>query len=107
MQLGIVGLGRMGGNIARRLMRNGHQLVVNDRNQAAIQALTDEGACGASDLPALVQQLARPRAVWVMLPAGEATEQTITQLAGLLEAGDVIIDGGNTSTRTISVARPR
>jgi len=95
MQLGIVGLGRMGGNIARRLMRNGHQVVVNDRNQTAIDTLAGEGAQGATDLPGLVQQLARPRAVWVMLPAGEATEQTIAQLAGLLDAGDVIIDGGN------------
>lgn len=96
MQLGIVGLGRMGGNIARRLMRNGHQVVVSDRNQAAIDTLVNEGAKGASDLAALVGQLGKPRAVWVMLPAGEATEQTIAQLAGLLEAGDAVIDGGNT-----------
>lgn len=96
MQLGIVGLGRMGGNIARRLMRNGHQVQVNDRNQAAIDALVAEGAQGAADLAALVAQLGKPRAVWVMLPAGEATEQTIAQLAGLLEPDDVIIDGGNT-----------
>lgn len=96
MQLGIVGLGRMGGNIARRLMRNGHQVVVSDRNQAAIDTLVNEGAKGASDLAALVGQLGKPRAVWVMLPAGEATEQTIAQLADLLEAGDAVIDGGNT-----------
>ena len=96
MQLGIVGLGRMGGNIARRLMRNGHQMVVSDRNQAAIDSLVGEGARGAADLAALVAQLGKPRAVWVMLPAGEATEQTIAQLADLLEAGDAIIDGGNT-----------
>ncbi|MHA6195084.1 phosphogluconate dehydrogenase (NAD(+)-dependent, decarboxylating) [Pseudomonas wadenswilerensis] len=96
MQLGIVGLGRMGGNIARRLMRNGHQMVVNDRDQAAIDTLVAEGAQGAKDLAALVQQLARPRAIWVMLPAGAPTEQTIAQLADLLEPDDVIIDGGNT-----------
>lgn len=96
MQLGIVGLGRMGGNIARRLMRNGHQMVVNDRDQAAIDTLVTEGAQGAKNLAALVQQLAKPRAIWVMLPAGEPTEQTIAQLADLLEADDVIIDGGNT-----------
>ena len=96
MQLGIVGLGRMGGNIARRLMRNGHQLVVSDRNQAAIDTLVGEGARGAADLTGLVTQLSKPRAVWVMLPAGEATEQTIAQLADVLEAGDAIIDGGNT-----------
>ena len=96
MQLGIVGLGRMGGNIARRLMRNGHQLVVNDRIQAAIDTLVADGAQGATDLPALVAQLGKPRAVWVMLPAGAPTEETIAQLADLLEAGDAIIDGGNT-----------
>ncbi|MCP8351602.1 decarboxylating 6-phosphogluconate dehydrogenase [Pseudomonas sp. FBF18] len=96
MQLGIVGLGRMGGNIARRLMREGHHTVVHDRNAPAIDTLVAEGATGAADLAALVQQLDAPRAVWVMLPAGEATEQTIAQLADLLEADDVIIDGGNT-----------
>ncbi len=95
MQLGIVGLGRMGGNIARRLMRNAHQVVVNDRNPAAIDALVVEGAQGAKDLPTLVGHLARPRAIWVMLPAGEPTEQTLAQLADLLDAGDVLIDGGN------------
>lgn len=96
MQLGIVGLGRMGGNIARRLMRAGHHMVVHDRNRDAVTALTGEGASGAHDLGALVQKLSAPRAVWVMLPAGEPTEQTIAQLADLLEPGDVIIDGGNT-----------
>ncbi|NER59119.1 decarboxylating 6-phosphogluconate dehydrogenase [Pseudomonas sp. MAFF212428] len=96
MQLGIVGLGRMGGNIARRLMRDGHHTVVHDRHAPAIDTLLAEGAKGANDLAALVQQLDKPRAVWVMLPAGEATEQTIAQLADLLEADDVIIDGGNT-----------
>lgn len=95
MQLGIVGLGRMGGNIARRLMRNGHQVVVNDRNQAAIDTLVAEGAQGATDLPAMVRQLSTPRAIWIMLPAGEPTEQTLAQLADLLEPDDVLIDGGN------------
>ena len=96
MQLGIVGLGRMGGNIARRLMRAGHRTVVHDRNREAITGLEAEGAQGAHDLGALVQKLKAPRAVWVMLPAGEPTEQTIAQLAELLEPGDAIIDGGNT-----------
>lgn len=95
MQLGIVGLGRMGGNIARRLMRHGHLPVVHDRNRAAIDALVIDGARGAQSLEAMVSLLDKPRAVWVMLPAGEATEQTIAQLADLLEADDVIIDGGN------------
>ena len=96
MQLGIVGLGRMGGNIARRLMRAGHRTVVHDRNREAVVGLEGEGAQGAHDLGALVQKLKAPRAVWVMLPAGEPTEQTIAQLAELLEPGDAIIDGGNT-----------
>ncbi|MDD2137292.1 decarboxylating 6-phosphogluconate dehydrogenase [Pseudomonas kurunegalensis] len=96
MQLGIVGLGRMGGNIARRLMRAGHRTVVHDRKREAITGLEGEGAQGAHDLGALVQKLKAPRAVWVMLPAGEPTEQTIAQLAELLEPGDAIIDGGNT-----------
>ncbi|MDD2058832.1 decarboxylating 6-phosphogluconate dehydrogenase [Pseudomonas sp. GD03860] len=96
MQLGIVGLGRMGGNIARRLMRDGHQTVVHDRDRKAVETLATEGANGAHDLGALVGKLHKPRAVWVMLPAGEPTEQTIAQLADLLDPDDVIIDGGNT-----------
>jgi 6-phosphogluconate dehydrogenase len=96
MQLGIVGLGRMGGNIARRLMRAGHATVVHDRNNEAVGTLVQEGSTGAHDLEALVKALDTPRAVWVMLPAGEPTEQTIQKLAELLEPGDAIIDGGNT-----------
>jgi 6-phosphogluconate dehydrogenase len=95
MQLGIVGLGRMGGNIARRLMRKGHKCVVFDRNPAAIETLTKEGAAGGADLKSLAAQLEKPRAVWVMLPAGEITEQTVMQLGELLDRGDIIIDGGN------------
>ncbi|QLL10899.1 phosphogluconate dehydrogenase (NAD(+)-dependent, decarboxylating) [Pseudomonas chlororaphis] len=96
MQLGIIGLGRMGGNIARRLMLNGHETVVYDRNSAFVSTLSDEGAKGVADLPALVAGLEKPRAVWVMLPAGAPTEDTIETLSQLLEPGDVIIDGGNT-----------
>ncbi|WP_346656824.1 phosphogluconate dehydrogenase (NAD(+)-dependent, decarboxylating) [Pseudomonas sp. SWRI92] len=96
MQLGIIGLGRMGGNIARRLMLNGHTTVVYDRNAAFVENLSQEGATGVADLPALVAGLEKPRAVWVMLPAGAPTEDTITALSELLEPGDVIIDGGNT-----------
>lgn len=95
MQLGVIGLGRMGGNIVRRLTRKGHQCVVFDRNPAAIEALVGQETTGANDLEQLVTRLQRPRAVWVMLPAGEITEGTVTQLGALLEAGDVIIDGGN------------
>ncbi|CAM5766167.1 6-phosphogluconate dehydrogenase [Labrys miyagiensis] len=97
MQLGIIGLGRMGGNIARRLMKNGHSTVVYDRAPQAVQVLTADGSVGASDLADLVSKLTPPRAIWVMLPAGAVTEGTINTLAGLMAPGDVIIDGGNTN----------
>jgi 6-phosphogluconate dehydrogenase len=96
MQLGIIGLGRMGGNIARRLMLNGHTTVVYDRDEASRSALAKEGSTAVADLPALVAAMDKPRAVWVMLPAGAPTEETIDILSELLDADDVIIDGGNT-----------
>lgn len=96
MQLGIIGLGRMGGNIARRLMLNGHTTVVYDRDEASRSALAQEGSTAVADLPALVAAMDKPRAVWVMLPAGAPTEETIESLSTLLDADDVIIDGGNT-----------
>ena len=95
MQLGMVGLGRMGGNLVRRLMRAGIACVVWDRDPAVVAALAAEGAEAATDLPDLVRRLAAPRAVWVMLPAGAATEDAVAQLASLLSPGDVAIDGGN------------
>jgi 6-phosphogluconate dehydrogenase len=95
MQLGIVGLGRMGGNIARRLMRTGHTVVVHDRDLQAIEALAREGAAGVSNIPAMVRGLRKPRAVWLMLPAGDATERALGDVASQLEADDVILDGGN------------
>jgi 6-phosphogluconate dehydrogenase len=95
MEIGVVGLGRMGGNIVRRLLRAGHRAVVFDRDPAAVAALAAEGAAPAADLAGLVAQLAPPRAVWVMLPAGEATEAAVAALADLLEPGDTVIDGGN------------
>ncbi|HEX8168620.1 MAG TPA: decarboxylating 6-phosphogluconate dehydrogenase [Beijerinckiaceae bacterium] len=95
MQLGVVGLGRMGGNIVRRLMRAGHACVVHDRDPAPGRALAAEGARAVDDLAALVAALDAPRAVWVMLPAGAATEGAVERLAGLLEPGDAVIDGGN------------
>jgi 6-phosphogluconate dehydrogenase len=95
MQLGVIGLGRMGGNIVRRLMQGGHDCVVWDRDPAAVKVLADDGATGAADMADLVAKLQAPRAVWVMLPAGAPTEATVQQLAGLLEAGDTVIDGGN------------
>ncbi len=96
MQIGIVGLGRMGGNITRRLIQNGHEPVVYDHDAKAVAALSQAGATGAKGLDKLVQELRAPRAVWVMLPAGEITEDVISQLATLLEPGDIILDGGNT-----------
>jgi 6-phosphogluconate dehydrogenase len=95
MQIGVVGLGRMGANIARRLMRRGHACVVWDRDPTPGQQLAGEGALAAADLGGLVRALAPPRAVWLMLPAGEATEAAIADLAQLLAAGDTLIDGGN------------
>jgi 6-phosphogluconate dehydrogenase len=95
MQLGMIGLGRMGGNIVRRLTRKGHQCIVFDQNAAAIKALVGEHVAGSADLKQLVGQLKKPRSVWVMLPAGEITEKTVEQLGALLEPGDIVIDGGN------------
>ena len=95
MQIGMVGLGRMGANMVRRLVRHGHGCVVFDRSQDAVKRLAGEGVTGTTSLVQLVSQLAEPRAVWVMLPSGEITEATITELGGLLAAGDTIVDGGN------------
>ncbi len=95
MQLGMIGLGRMGGNIVRRLMRDGHSAAVYDKDARAVDALVAEGATGASTLAEFVASLEVPRTAWVMLPAGRITEATIDELAGLMQAGDVIIDGGN------------
>ncbi len=94
MQIGIIGLGRMGANIGRRLMAKGHSVVGFDQNAKAAAALT--GASAASSLKDLVGKLSAPRTVWVMLPAGKITEDAIVELEGLLSAGDAVIDGGNT-----------
>src|SRR5687768_16086712 len=96
MQLGMIGLGSMGANLVRRLMRHGHQCVVYDRNREASRQLASEGALAAASPADLVAKLSEPRAVWVMLPAGQVTEAVIKELSGLLAAGDTIIDGGNT-----------
>jgi 6-phosphogluconate dehydrogenase len=99
MELGIVGLGRMGANMARRLMRDGHRIVAYDVNAEAIAALAGEGAEGASSLEDLAAKLSAPRAVWVMVPSGEITEQTVDDVAAVLESGDAIVDGGNSYYR--------
>ena len=98
MQLGMIGLGRMGANLVRRLMRDGHQCVAYDRNADAVKGLASEGATGAASLADFVAKLQRPRAVWIMVPAG-AVQSTIDDLKPLLEQGDIIIDGGNSYYR--------
>ena len=95
MELGMVGLGRMGGNMAQRLLLAGHRVVTFDRSDEAVTASIAQGAVGANSLNNLVNQLAQPRAVWVMVPAGQPTEDTIDSLIPLLSAGDAILDGGN------------
>ncbi len=95
MQLGMVGLGRMGGNMVRRLLRGGHQCVVTDLNPENVNELAREGATGSASLADFVRKLSKPRAAWVMVPAGNATEQTVMALAQSFEPGDIIIDGGN------------
>ncbi|MGW8310763.1 MAG: phosphogluconate dehydrogenase (NAD(+)-dependent, decarboxylating) [Thiogranum sp.] len=94
MQLGMLGLGRMGGNIVRRLMKNGHDCVVFDTRPEAVAALADEGAAGATDLADFVARLETPRAVWIMVPAA-VVDSLVDELAAHLQAGDTIIDGGN------------
>jgi 6-phosphogluconate dehydrogenase len=96
MQIGIIGLGRMGGNIARRLIQHRHSVVVYDHDAKAIAAVSRDGATGATGLDGLVRELRAPRAVWVMLPAGKITDDVIGELASLLQAGDIVLDGGNT-----------
>ena len=95
MQIGIVGLGRMGGNIARRLMRAGHPCVVHDKNPTVLNELASEGARGAYSLEEMVMNLPKPRVVWIMLPAGAITEAAVNDLSNLLSPDDIIIDGGN------------
>jgi 6-phosphogluconate dehydrogenase len=95
MKIGMIGLGRMGGNIARRIMRAGHQSVVFDRDEAAVQKLVGDGAEGATSLEDMKAKLDSPAIYWVMLPAGGPTEQTIETIAGFAQSGDIIIDGGN------------
>jgi len=97
MQLGMVGLGKMGANMTTRLIRGGHEVVAFDRSADAVRTSIGNGARGASSLEDLVRQLAPPRAVWVMVPAGDPTEHTVRALAELLASGDTIIDGGNSN----------
>jgi len=95
MRIGMVGLGKMGANMARRLMKAGHECVVTDLSPDAVTAMERDGATGAESLQALVGALSAPRVVWVMVPAGAPTEQTVASLGALLSPGDIVIDGGN------------
>jgi 6-phosphogluconate dehydrogenase len=95
MQLGMIGLGRMGANMVRRLMRGGHECVVFDLNPDNVKQLVGEGATGSTSLDDFISKLNKPRAVWIMVPAGDATEKTVNDLAAKMAAGDIIIDGGN------------
>ena len=111
MEIGIVGLGRMGGNMARRWMRGGHRVVGTARSAGTLEALAKEGMIPAASLEDLVAALHPPRSVWVMVPAGQATEETVGRLGGLLAAGDTVIDGGNTyykdDIRRAAALRPK
>src|ERR1041384_7852024 len=95
MQLGMIGLGRMGANMVRRLMRGGHECVAWDANPDNVKKIGEEGAKGADSLDDFVAKLTKPRAIWIMVPAGEPTETTVTELSKRLEDDDTIIDGGN------------
>ncbi|RUZ58453.1 NAD(P)-binding domain-containing protein, partial [Mesorhizobium sp. M7A.F.Ca.US.007.01.1.1] len=94
MQIGMMGLGRMGANMVRRLMRDGHECVVYDINPASVAALVTDGAAGAASMEEFIGKLAKPRCVWLMLPAA-ITGRIIDQVAALMEPGDIVVDGGN------------
>ena len=99
MQIAMIGLGRMGMNMARRLITGGHTVIAYDRSPEAIKVIEGEGAEGARSLQEVVEKLRPPRAVWIMVPAGKPVDDTITELTGLLSKGDVIIDGGNSYSK--------
>ena len=107
MQIGIVGLGRMGSNIAKRLMSRGHKIVAFDHSAKAVEAISGASATGVSSLKDMVTALAAPRVFWIMLPAGKPTEETVTALGGLLSRGDAVIDGGDGHDLDIVPGKPR
>src|ERR1700735_115467 len=95
MQIGMIGLGKMGGNMSRRLTRGGHEVVAFDRSAETVAELEKEGMKGATNLQRFVEQLEKPRVAWLMVPAGDPTESMVHKLAALFEPGDILIDGGN------------
>lgn len=97
MELGMIGLGRMGANMTERLVRGGHRIISYDRSPEAIQQVVDKGATGGRSLADLVKQLTPPRAIWLMVPSGDPVDQTIEQLLPILTKGDILIDGGNSN----------
>jgi 6-phosphogluconate dehydrogenase len=97
MELGMIGLGRMGANMTERLIHGGHRVVVHDIDPAAVRRVSGLGAVGAESIQSLVQQMQTPRAVWLMVPAGKIVEQTLNTLTALLRKGDIVIDGGNSN----------
>src|SRR5262245_11189868 len=99
MQLAMIGLGRMGGNMVRRLVRDGHELVTFDQSAEAIKVVAAKGITAVKSIGEIARALAPRRVVWIMLPAGAAVDETIAQLAPELERGDIIIDGGNSNYR--------
>ena len=105
MELGMIGLGRMGANMTERLVLGGHRVISYDRSPEAIQKVVDKGALGAHSLADFVQQLTSPRAVWLMVPSGEAVDLTIAQLLPNLSEGDILIDGGNSNYRDSHATR--
>lgn len=106
MKIGIIGLGKMGGNMVKRLLRNGHEVVGYDLNEEDVKAAADAGAEGAESIGDLVDKLETPRTVWVMVPHGSPTDETVDALVPLLEEGDVIVDGGNSHfTRSVQVGK--
>src|ERR1700722_1506278 len=111
MRIGMVGLGRMGANMARRLMQGGHQCVVFDLNVESVRQLSGQGAEPTTSIEDLAGKLQKPRAIWIMLPAGAPTEQSVLSLASHLEPGDTVIDGGNSyykdDIRRAGILRPR
>jgi len=111
MELAMVGLGRMGANMVRRLLRGGHRIVVSDRDPKQVEMMVSEGAVGAKTLKDLASALKPPRAVWIMVPSGSPTEQTVNDIAAVLSAGDIIIDGGNSlykdSMRRADTLKPK